>query len=75
MKNRYCIHCGKEQEYIIGSRPDTVDIRGITIQYSELFAVCRECGEELYVSEISDTNITSIEKAYEHVTKMKVDEK
>jgi len=64
MEKQFCVQCGKEQEYIVDSRPDTVDIRGITVQYNELFAVCRECGEELYVPEISDANITSIETAY-----------
>lgn len=64
MGKQFCTHCGKDQEYIVDSRPDTIEIRGTIVCYSELYAVCRECGEELYVPEISDANIASIEVAY-----------
>ena len=33
MEKQFCIHCGKKQEYRVDSRQDTVDIRGIAVQW------------------------------------------
>lgn len=60
---QFCIYCRKPQPYNIFTRKDSIEIRGIVVQYDELYAVCQVCGKEMYVPEINDATIDSINNA------------
>ena len=60
----FCTACGKHVEFTLSSRIVELTIRGITFNFSEIFAYCRECGEEVYSPEINDANVTAREEAF-----------
>lgn len=65
MNNKaFCMECGRPVEYSIKSEVIELTIRGVTFSYVELSAYCRECGCNIYVSEINDNNAESREEAY-----------
>ena len=73
MKRRnmpYCVSCGKNVEYSLFSRIVEITIRGTTFKYSEVFACCKECGEEIYIPEINDSNVTAREEAYRKTARL-----
>lgn len=61
----YCLNCDKKQSYKVLTRKGTVDIRGKVVDFDENYAVCAVCGEELYVPSVTDSNIESVQKAYD----------
>lgn len=61
---RYCINCDKRQPYEIRERYKTLNMRGCLSPYLERYAVCKVCGEELYVPEINDMNVSEVERAF-----------
>lgn len=65
----YCTSCDKENIYHLKSQRVNMKIRGIFFNYVEQTAYCNECGEEVYVPEINDSNATAREKAYRAVGK------
>ena len=40
------------------------EVNGIKFSYVEGLALCKECGDELYVPDINDRNVQSREAAY-----------
>lgn len=59
----YCLNCGKEIEDITITESEesiTLGWSKIPIQCVQKCAYCNECGEEIYVSEISDENINTV---------------
>lgn len=63
-RTNYCIMCRSFCEYDVMSRKDTIDIRGVKVEYDEAYAICRKCGNEVYIPEINDSNIDTISKAF-----------
>lgn len=60
----FCIECGGDREYSITTSRVESEIRGVKFSYVEHTAVCIDCGEELYVPEINDSNAQAREDAY-----------
>jgi hypothetical protein len=64
----FCINCDKEVDCIIGFRfIKNIKVKDIEISYDEMFALCKECGNEIYVPQINDVNVNARIKAYEKV--------
>lgn len=59
----YCPYCKKEVEYKIEKR-DVKEFRGIEINTYENVAVCKECHQDLYISEIENKNNEKIYEIY-----------
>lgn len=66
----FCIHCGKDVDYITGFRfVKNLKVKDLEISYDEMFAICKECGNEIYVPQINDINVKTRIKAYEKIKK------
>ena len=61
---RFCVKCGRYATYSVISGRKQFVIRGKTLEYEKVSAICDECGEEIYVPEINDTNVASRKEAY-----------
>lgn len=61
----FCIDCGKHQPYRVEKRRIGGFARGISFEHDELYAVCAECGSELYVPKINDLNVDAVLAAYQ----------
>ena len=64
MTKVFCPICGKEVDYEIEERLLHFDEDGISFDYYVKAAICKECGEELYVDELQHENQLAFEKAY-----------
>jgi hypothetical protein len=60
----YCYYCDKEVEYRVGEKVIDLSIEGIAFSYSAKIPYCKECGEEIYIKEFSDTNMVAGHKVY-----------
>ena len=40
------------------------EVNGVKLSYVEALALCKECGNELYVPDINDRNVQSRKAAY-----------
>ena len=61
----YCIHCDKITPYEETFRIVLQTIDHTPFNYIERIAFCKECGKEVYVSEINDENAVAREAAHE----------
>ena len=61
---RYCVNCGREEEYRIEEKRFEVEIDGKTINYLGRVAVCEVCGKEQFVDEVENYNQNQFEKAF-----------
>jgi uncharacterized phage-associated protein len=61
---KYCSNCDKNVTYTINKELINEEIRGVDFKYIATIAYCNECGEEIYVSELSDDNIRKANEAY-----------
>ena len=52
-----CLHCRRPVAYKEVVTPVTVNVRGLEFTYKESTAHCMNCGNEIYVSRISDKNV------------------
>lgn len=66
----FCISCGCKRSYAITSQKVENTIRDISFEYVEMIAHCTECGEELYVPEVNDSNVESQENAYREAAQL-----
>ena len=60
----YCINCDEKNTYSVRSQRIEMEVRGIPFSYVEQVAYCSKCGEEVYVPEINDLNVSAREDAY-----------
>ena len=65
-KLSFCIECGIKVPYEIRSEKIKMTARGISFDYMELSAFCNRCGNIIYVPEINDRNIDSMEEAFKN---------
>ena len=61
---KYCIHCQQEIMYNIIEKSVTAVVRGRTVTYMSQAAICPNCGSELYIPQIHDTNLDRLDTAY-----------
>lgn len=66
----YCINCDEKNPYTVSFRRVGRNVHGITFNYVEQIAYCSICGEEIYVAEINDTNVESLNEAYRNASNM-----
>ena len=64
MDTRFCENCGCKTGYDVFCEPFERVIRGVAFSYEDENAVCRECGEPVFVPEVHDANIDRIDAAY-----------
>lgn len=64
---KYCSNCDKNATYTINKELVNEEIKGIKFKYIATIAYCNECGEEIYISELSDKNIQTANEAYREV--------
>ena len=66
----FCIECGCKTHYRVSSSVEKITVRGVTFSYTELRADCEDCGNEVYVAEISDENVLYREEGYRRAAKL-----
>ena len=66
MNNRttMCEHCRENLEYNVLSREVEEEVDGVIINYTEEYAVCSKCNNEVYVGEIHDRNLYKFNEAF-----------
>ncbi|MGE5633316.1 MAG: type II TA system antitoxin MqsA family protein [Caulobacteraceae bacterium] len=63
-KKEYCPSCDKHVEYTMKEEVVKEKIKGIEFEYIAKIAYCNECGEEIYIAELSDENISRANEIY-----------
>lgn len=61
----FCLDCDKYQPYRVEKRRIGGFAKGVSFKHDELYAVCVECGSELYVPKINDLNVDAVLSAYQ----------
>ena len=57
----FCEDCREYNEYQIREIDRVNEIKGSVIHFKEKVAYCLECGNEIFVSELRDKNLATIE--------------
>lgn len=67
----FCINCDCKRPYRVNQRLVKFRYRkkGVYVMFKELYAVCENCGEELYVPDINDINAHERKKRTERLIK------
>lgn len=60
----YCYHCDADVEFSIKESMIETEIKDVSFSYLAKIAYCNDCGEEIYISELSDENIKAANKVY-----------
>lgn len=68
MNKSYCPVCDKVQNYQILRKNITYKKDNIEFTYIEEYALCTECGEELFIDEINQRNQLAFKEAYKKAT-------
>lgn len=66
----YCIKCGSKLPYSVYSSRETMTVKGVTFSYVEKHARCQCCGTNIYVPEINDENVQSLEDGFRKASKL-----
>ena len=66
MKTAFCEECRKIVIPNINEEKRSGKIKGVQYFYIGKVARCRECGSEVYMSEINDFNLEKLYKEYEN---------
>ena len=69
-KTQFCIECRKETGYEIRKGKCTHCIKGREYTFEVLKAVCEECGEEVSLPGLMDTNAKLIDDQYRYIEKL-----
>lgn len=60
----YCEYCRKIVGYNIKNEKVTRKLKDTDVTYNERIAICSECGREIFVDELNDTNLSELYKQY-----------
>jgi uncharacterized protein with PIN domain len=63
-KTIMCEHCRELVSYKVFTRDVNEEVDGVFINYTEEYAVCNNCNEEIYVGEIHDKNLYKFNEAF-----------
>lgn len=78
MTKELCPVCGKEVDYNIEKRLVNYEEDNVKFEYYEKVAICKACGEELYIDELQKENQIAFENAYKSfndiITKKEIEE-
>lgn len=64
IKKLLCGKCKKRVTYKINKKQDVALINGIDVDYTREYAICDECGEEMYIPGLDDRNENIVEKLF-----------
>ena len=64
MAKALCGNCRKVTDYTLHSRISSNEINGMFVQFSEKYATCDECGNDITVPGLDDENAREIESVY-----------
>jgi putative zinc finger/helix-turn-helix YgiT family protein len=56
MSTAFCAHCRIEKEPRIEQRQDLFTVKGETVEVSANVAVCRECGNDIFLEDLEEKN-------------------
>lgn len=59
-----CLNCGEYTEFGVIDIQQTTEFKGRTLTYTRKIAVCKKCGQAVYVPEINEENLDLIRFAY-----------
>ena len=65
----YCSKCDHMVEYSIETQEETNRHKGITFKVTVEKAICKECGNNVYIAGINNRNVDARIKAYEEAKK------
>lgn len=65
---KYCIACDKDTAFEIVEKEVLTTINSITFTYLAHIPYCLECGNEIYIGELSDKNIQTANNIYRKLT-------
>lgn len=68
-KKAFCVCCDTFVDFTIKHRAVETKINNVDICYDEQYALCPNCGTEIYVPDINDTNWVARNQAYHHALK------
>lgn len=68
----YCVNCNEKTEYEVRPQRINMTVRGVDFSYIKQQAYCKKCGEEVYVPDINDINVSSRKEACRKATNQKV---
>lgn len=60
----YCVRCGVKVPYKIESSMKETSVHEVFFKFLETRALCRICGEQVYVPAVNDKNVYERHKAY-----------
>ena len=60
----FCTQCNCRAPLITCTRYDHRVVRGVNFSYLEKYAVCKNCGAEIYIADLNDHNSKSRKDAY-----------
>jgi len=60
----YCYSCDADVEFRIEESLITTEIKDMVFSYVAKIAYCNDCGEEIYISELSDDNVSAANHEY-----------
>lgn len=66
----FCIECSKEVMYNIKTERVKLNVRGLEFSCIEHSAICKECGNEIYVPEVNDANVDAREDGYRKASRL-----
>lgn len=64
-KKAFCVYCDACVDFTIQHRSVEMKSKNIDICYAEQYALCLDCGAEIYVLDINDTNWVARNQAYQ----------
>ena len=62
--NKYCLKCDKNVKIVKRKDLESVDMKGIIVEYKAKNAYCKICNEPIWVDKYMDYNIKSAHKSY-----------
>lgn len=66
MNRVYCPYCRRDVEYKTISKIDKALLDGKEYEYKKIEARCNDCGQEVFVGELHDTNLDSLYDVYRY---------
>lgn len=60
----YCAKCGVKVPYKLESSMEETSVQEVSFKFLETRALCRICGERVYVPAVNDKNVYERHKAY-----------
>ena len=60
----FCSRCNRQTTFRTCTRFEHQNVRGVGFSYMEDYAICKTCGNEIYVAELNDINARAREDAY-----------